>query len=230
MHQREVLRKIFVGIFAFAFMPCLQAAESFTVARFHNPSQGSNTPLFTVNWSDMTVSGSWNSPGLTLVFGDQFGGDSFENVRLEMTDLALIYTQSGYGPKFGMTDSGQINFYQQGTITNPLMTIDFDGAYISRYVLAEQENIDNNVWAQNVTFSGSQFESPLTNQQFSFAFANVTALPGGTMDSKGFTATASFDSSAVPEPATIALLGLGAIVLIKKRNNKVFKSIKLGTP
>jgi len=52
---------------------------------------------------------------------------------------------------------------------------------------------------------------------FSFSFVNQMPLNGNPND--GYTATASFTSSAVPEPATMCLLALGGLaVLIRRRN------------
>jgi len=69
--------------------------------------------------------------------------------------------------------------------------------------------------AANVRITGSEITGTLSQEQFSFSFANTAPLPEGH---NGFTATAAFTSSAVPEPATIALLTLGGLVLFKRKS------------
>ena len=64
---------------------------------------------------------------------------------------------------------------------------------------------------QNVVFSGPIIPAGLSQESFAFSFAN----PVGTIED--YTVTAAFTSSAVPEPASIALLALGALVAIRRR-------------
>ena len=76
-------------------------------------------------------------------------------------------------------------------------------------------------FANNVVITGSKIGSAtLSNESFSFSFANQEALSGNWDEGFGFTATASFTSSAtVPEPATMCLLGLGTLSLLRRKNN-----------
>ena len=199
---------------------CSTLAETFTVATFSDPSDSSEAWLFEVDWPNSnggTVKGGWNAPGLTLEFGSFFGGSEFQNVWFEMTDLTITDTIQFYGKTFGVTGQGVINFYEEGMATNPLLTIAFEQAHVATFALAADESVENDIWAENVVFSGSQIGQPLFDQSFAFSFSNVEGL-NGDAETDGFTATAAFTSSAVPEPMTVVLLSIGGgMTLLRKR-------------
>ena len=200
---------------------CSTLAETFTVATFSDPSDSSDAWLFEVDWPNSnggTVKGGWNAPGLTLEFGSFFGGSEFQNVWFEMTDLTITDTIQFYGKTFGVTGQGVINFYEEGMATNPLLTIAFEQAHVATFALAADESVENDIWAENVKFSGFQIGPSLFDQRFSFSFSNVVALSNGDAEIDGFTATAAFTSSAVPEPMTVVLLSIGGgMTLLRKR-------------
>ncbi len=188
-------------------------AASVTVATFADPSGEATNPLFTVNWASSTVNGIWDDsktnldlqivlPGAQAVFNDAW---------FVMDPVNITSTTIFGGEKFGTTGSGQIRFYENGTSVNPVMVIDFLTGFIGRQFISADEFYGN-----NVTITGSAIPYALSFEQFSFSFANVTALPGGV---DGFTSTASFTSSAVPEPTTIALLGLGTLLLMRRKRS-----------
>jgi hypothetical protein len=119
---------------------------------------------------------------------------------------------------FGLTGTGEINFYENGTITNPLVTIGFQSGAVSRYGFGA----DALFTANNVTITGSKIAGLLSEEHFSFSFANLAKLQNHTSWYDGFTATAAFTSSAIiepviPEPATLCLLGFGALSLIRRK-------------
>jgi hypothetical protein len=125
-----------------------------------------------------------------------------------------------WGSKFGQTGSGAINFYANNTSANPLVTIEFESGLVSRYGFGESdETPDGDFIATNVTITGSAIPYTLSEEQFSFGFANLAHLEDSKNWNDGFTATAAFTSSAtiVPEPATICLLGLGALGFMRRR-------------
>lgn len=181
---------------------------SVTLATFADPAKDSSTPLFTVDFrpTQMKLTGGWDSTGLLLYIH----GNPFADAWFEISDVNIISVSK----MFGQTGAGIINFYENGTSTDPLLTIKFESGFISRYGLGADEIFE----ADNVTITGSEIPSPISDEQFSFAFANLVRLPGHTNWTDGFTATAAFTSSAVvPEPATVCLLGLGALSLIRRK-------------
>jgi hypothetical protein len=66
-----------------------------------------------------------------------------------------------------------------------------------------------------VTITGSEIVGSLTDESFAFGFGNQLPLSGDW--NKGYTATASFTSSAVPEPATLVLLGTAGIWIFTRK-------------
>jgi len=60
-------------------------------------------------------------------------------------------------------------------------------------------------------FSGPLVTTPLVDEAFAFSFANRTVTP------EGVTWTAAFTSSAIPEPSTAVLLGVGLVILLRRR-------------
>jgi hypothetical protein len=192
----------------------VDAKASLTIATFADPSEDSNNPLFTVDFINKKLTGGWpdTKTGLTLEIGQ-----TFENAWFEMTDVNITDTDVIFGQKFGQTSSGVINFYEDNNNTDPLLVIDFDSGLVWR----QSFGADNEFTAENVTITGSKIPGTLSEEQFTFGFANRAKLPGSNNWNDGFTATAAFTSSAVPdpapEPATICLLGLGALSLLRRK-------------
>jgi len=119
--------------------------------------------------------------------------DVYPDATLAMTDLAV-------GP-LGVTSGGTIEFFDNGG--SLILRIDFDSA-----VLYDPFGFGASQLAGNdVVFSGPIITYPLVEQAFAFSFANQVNLPNG------YTWTAAFTSSAIPEPATAALLGLAGVAL-----------------
>jgi hypothetical protein len=182
------------------------AAKADTIATFADPSKNSNNPLFTVNFTALTLDGSWpdTKTGLTLQF--TYNGNNFTDAWFDVDGsvaLSPIIPNTLY-----TTGPGTINFYQDNTSTDPLMIINFNGGTVSLNNFGAGQLV-----GQDVTFTGSEITGSFSQEQFSFSFVNTALLPG---NDAGFTATAAFTSSAVPEPATICLLCLGAMSLIKR--------------
>jgi hypothetical protein len=186
------------------------APPSFTVATFADPSQNSSNSLFTVDFTALTLDGGWSDTKTGLTLQIPSNGHIFTNAWFDVDD---VITLSPLMPSmfFYSTGSGKINFYADNTNADPLVVIEFDSGFVSPSGFGANEAL---VAAANVRITGSEIAGTLSQEQFSFSFANTALLSGGH---RGFTSTAAFTSSAIPEPATIALLAIGILLLKRKK-------------
>jgi len=177
-----------------------------TIATFDDPAVNSTTPLFMVDLINDEITGGWADSQTGLDLDVVYSGHTFSDAFFTMTTVS--YTGGLMG---GSTGGGTVKFFADGqsTGTTPLIQIDFNSATLSPTGLGGAELFGN-----DVTISGSEIGgATLTDEAFSFSFANQVLLP----DEGGFTATSAFTSSAVPEPATITLLGISSLSLILRR-------------
>jgi PEP-CTERM motif len=195
------------------------AKASITIATFADPSRNSSHPLFTVDFSGGTLTGGWGDDKTGLTLQIPYSGNNFTDAWFEMNPVHITSTSA----MAGQTDAGVINFYADGPpSTVPLLVVSFENGSVSRYGLGAD---DAEFVANNVTITGSEIAGTLSEEDFSFSFANLAKLQGHTSWNDGFTTTAAFTSSAVnithdvPEPATICVLGLGALSLVRRKKN-----------
>jgi len=183
-------------------------AVTMTIATFDDPAVNSTMPLFTIDLTTHFITGGWSDLQTGLDLNVVYSGRIFYDAFFVMTPVTYTGGLTG-----GSTGRGAIKFFEdnQSTSTPPLIQIDFDSANLSPTGFGALELFALN----DVTISGSEIgAATLTDEAFSFSFANQVMLPGDD----GYTATAAFTSSAVPEPATIMLFGIGGLMtLIRKR-------------
>lgn len=189
------------------------ANASFTVATFADPSNNSNKPLFTVDWSTNTVTGGWADSESNLDLVVMCTHTTYNDVWFEFSPVTIISTASFGGRTMGVTNGGQINFYASGKSKNespgPLVTVTFTKGFVSQQSMGASD-----LFGEGVTISGAAFPCVYENEEFSFAFANIHNFPNNT----GFTATSSFTSSAsAPEPATLLFLMSGIGFWMRKK-------------
>jgi hypothetical protein len=176
----------------------MDAKATFTVATYADPSSDSLNPQFKVDFTGMTLNGGWSDAKTGLLLNVPCSGNTFTDAWFQMTEVGIINTS-------GDTGGGKINFYADGTSTNPLLVVNFESGYVSRFNFGA----DPIFVANNVTITGSEITNELSEEAFSFSFANLAHLEGSQNWNDGFTTTAAFTSSAIPEPVTMALLACG---------------------
>lgn len=177
-----------------------------TIATFADPAAGPSTPLFTVDVSGGAVTGGWNSTGLNL---DVPGVGTYMDAIFTMTPLSYTGTIVN-----GTGSGGNVSFYEAGDVPgtdDPIVKIEFDSVQLSPGSMYATELLSLN----DVVISGTVVPGGLTQESFSFAFANQQLLPTG---GQGFTATASFTSSAlIPEPTVLAYMVIAFSLGIRRR-------------
>ena len=198
-------RMIFTALLAVILVSA--SVQAGTIATFADPSKDPSMPLFTVdlNTDTMTgqINGGWTSTGLTLK--DILNGVDYTDVQMVVPNAIAITS-------LDTTGAGTVQFFNGNDL---LLQIDFQSATANFYVVGADNILNSN----DVEFSGSivaGVAANLTMESFSFALTNqtldMTNLPDAIV-----TSTAAMTSSAVPEPTTIVLLGLGSLTLIGRR-------------
>ncbi|MBI4580154.1 MAG: PEP-CTERM sorting domain-containing protein [Planctomycetes bacterium] len=192
----------------------VQSAWATTIATFADPTIDTSpiVPLFTV--SGGTITGGWTGTGLNLELADppipsNPTATMFNDVIFEFAPMIYVGT-----PTNGVVMGGQFRLYkrdnsQPGNKGAELLRIDFQQAYLTRSAVGA-----DNIFSDNgVVFTAYGVPLDLEEETFAFSFANQKLTPPS-----GYTATASFTSSAVPEPATLlVLLGGLPLVMVRRR-------------
>lgn len=172
------------------------ASNALTMATFADPATDASTPLFTFNAT--SISGGWSGTGL-LLQTPGWAAPDYADAKFSMAPVAL----TPIAPGFSSAGAGQIDFTD--SLNNLVFRITFQSGYVSVNGVGGSDLFSN-----NVTFSGPGVPV-VTNETFNFSFANFG------QNGNDVTATAAFTSSAVPEPASIAAIGLGLAAVIRRR-------------
>ncbi|MCP4594836.1 MAG: PEP-CTERM sorting domain-containing protein [bacterium] len=189
--SRFALTALALGCLAVVAAP----AGAATIVTFADPAPDGSTPLFELNGP--TLVGGWSGTGLELLTPGTPAPD-YSDVTFVISPLTVN--------ALGRAAAGAVFFFD--ALTNPILTITFSEAQLNApFGFGATEFAA----MHDVVFSGPIIPTPLTDESFSFSFANQMPTPGG------FTSTAAFTSSAVPEPATLALMAFGAMGLIRRR-------------
>lgn len=195
------MKKVLMTALVLGSAVAAMADNSVTFATFADPSGNAHNPLFVHDRAAKTLSGAWGNAGLTLIAPGAVGAPTVTNAKFNTTTLALTQVIPG----LFATGPGSISFSDSSN--NPLFTISFDSATYVEGLGAGASTLRG----QNITLSGPLVPPGTTMTQFNFALANQTNVGNTT------TYTASFTSSAVPEPATMVALGAGLLALARRR-------------
>jgi len=200
---------LMVAIIAAVFA-AVGPAQALTIATFADPTvSGPVEYMFEVqDGAPGTISEPLGAPLVDLYINETLliappPGGLYEDVDLQFDPLN--YTGSFLtGATVGQ---GYFEFVKNQQV---LLRIDFDSAYLGRSTVGG----DNIFSTNNVQFTVMGTPLPMDAASFAFSFTNQTPHVGAA---PAFDATASFTSSGVPEPLTVALLAVAMGLAIKRR-------------
>jgi len=188
---------LFSALIGCALAGTASALPTQTFATFADPSGNAASPLFSMTSDLSYIEGSWTETGLTLQV--PFTGETFTDVTFQMPGVSV--------DAFGHSAAGYIEFFDNASA--PLMRIDFGVGTLSEFAFGARDTLAN---PGNVTITYPYGSQPvLSSESFAFSFTNF-------LDDVGdISVTAAFTSSAIPEPASLALLALGCLALLRRR-------------
>lgn len=210
-YYRSMMLLVLAGALFVGAAPNQSHAESpQLVATFSDPALNGGTPLFTIDFGyPGSLDGGWGDDQMGLDLEIVGVDDPYIDTFFIVPD-PIVYYGDITG---GATGAGVIEFYEDGDteMTEALLKLEFGSAHLSLGGVYA-----HSIFTDNVTISGTGIPVTLDMEEFSFSFANKQPFGGnGWNGATGFTATASFTSSAIPEPVSLGLLALGSLVLLR---------------
>lgn len=201
-------------------------AQPFTVATFADPSPGGDVPLFSVDLAGGLILGGWSDALTDLVLEVPAAGLTFTDAFLTLNDPFGGDSITIVGRGGATTGPGVVSFFADGDdpgSVEPLVRIEFGSASLTPGALAADELLSLDVIQIDGRALGDT--SGWSQRAFGFALANHVLLDPSD-PSAGFTATASFTSSAVPEPSAMVLLlaGCGIMAIRRRARSAVARS------
>lgn len=191
------------SIFVLAAASFAAMSHAFTMATFADPSQGSAQAMFFWDKVSNTLGGSWHNDGMTVQTPGFIGGGAVDHSQMDFDSVTLTPIIPGQLYQMG---AGRVRFHL-GDVSNAFFEIEFNGGMFQVGQGAGASTLTGNI----VRFIGPNVPTGLENEQFSFALTNEAT--NGTV----VTYTASFTSSATPEPASMLALGVGLAAVLRRR-------------
>jgi len=197
--MQSTSRIVLVGLVALILPVAM--AQTVTMVTFADPAPDASTPLFTFDGAQFA--GGWSGLNLDLLTPGLPLTADIPDATFTMTTLSATQIVPGYYSLSG----GTIDFYDASSVL--VFQITFQSASLAPEIGFGASDLA----LQNVTFfDPAQPTQTFGQDRFAFSFAN-DATVGNTA-----TWTASFTSSAIPEPASLGLLVAGGLLILRRRD------------
>lgn len=203
--MRSLIRTLAAGCAVAAVAASAHATLSF--ATFADPSASAMTPLFTFDKDLNQLEESWTLTGLTL--NQPLFSVTNTDVRFSMDPVQL----TAGNVNFGLLGPGEFKFESfDGSNWVTVLRVAFASAVLTQFQFAAGAG-------DGVEFfdgSGNPY-SLWTDKSFAFSLTNRRDFVDGGRDLRTYTASFGSTANPVPEPATLGILGVGALALARRR-------------